>query len=284
MVPGQPVDEHRRNFVIERDLLNVHLLIGAQHPVGIDYPFRHAGGPGGEEVFRRRIGIDGGERGIHGARRRGSPELVDLRGVSPRGSIRAIEDFGAAKIHGVQNLFEHPAAGHVDQSRLHQLVDQLHLGEVPAHQRIGRGHRRDGNADLHGRQRQKSVIDGIARQQHHRPLRTQAAIEQSLGHAVADRPGLGVCHLPPAAGGIALGQICLAGPLPGPAAEHVAPLTLIGPQRVAIGQQDAPIGERFHADGRFCHIYSANWRDGHGRIYLAAILSEPSRRIVSPFR
>ena len=199
---------------MERDLLDVHLLIGAQHPVGIDDPFRHARGPGGEEILRRRIGIDGGKRGIHGIRRRGSPELADMRGVSPRRRIRAIEDFGSAEIHGVQDLFEHPAALRVDQSRLHQPVDQLHLGEVPAHQRIGRRHRRDGNADLHGGQRQKRVIDGIARQQHHRPLRTQAAVEQGLGHAVADRPGLGVGHFPPAAGGIALGQIGFAGPLP----------------------------------------------------------------------
>ena len=52
-------------------------------------------------------------------------------------------------------------------------------------------------------------------------------------------------------------------PLPGPAAEHVAPLSLIGPQRVAVGQQNAPILERFHADGWFRRICSANWRGSH---------------------
>ena len=59
---------------------------------------------------------------------------------------------------------------------------------------------------MHRRQTEQGVIDVIARQDHHRPLGGQAAIEQTLADGAHQGESLGIGHTPPISGSVALGE------------------------------------------------------------------------------
>ena len=58
VIPGEPVKEGGRLVLEEAEDLRDHLLIAAEHAVGIDYAFGHAGASGGEENFCYVVGLD----------------------------------------------------------------------------------------------------------------------------------------------------------------------------------------------------------------------------------
>ena len=88
---------------------------------------------------------------------------------------------------------------HEHQARLDQVEDVFQLGVILAHHRIGRRHRRERRARLHRRHRQQRELDRVRRQDHHRLVRPEAAIEQRLRHRIDLLLGLGVGHLQPVA-------------------------------------------------------------------------------------
>src|SRR5271170_4065036 len=67
VVPGKPVEEDGRLVLQEAENLRDHLLIAAEHAVGVDDAFGHAGGTGGEEDFRDGVWLDFLVGGFDGA-------------------------------------------------------------------------------------------------------------------------------------------------------------------------------------------------------------------------
>ncbi len=87
VVPGQPVDDHRRRVGEQRKCLPQHLLIAREHAVGVDHRLRQPGRAGGEQEFRRRIRIDPARRRIDRAlvrRRQQRRETGRARGSTAR--------------------------------------------------------------------------------------------------------------------------------------------------------------------------------------------------------
>ena len=66
VIPRGPVDHHQRIFLQHGRDLAFHLRIGAEHAVRVDHGFRHAGGTGGEEIFRDSLPADVAGRGENG--------------------------------------------------------------------------------------------------------------------------------------------------------------------------------------------------------------------------
>jgi hypothetical protein len=56
VAPGQPVQQHGLLLVQETQGLRQHLLVGAEHAVGVDHHLRVAGAAAGQQVFGVGIG------------------------------------------------------------------------------------------------------------------------------------------------------------------------------------------------------------------------------------
>src|SRR5271170_3175567 len=68
VIPGEPVEEDGRLVLQEAENLRDHLLVAAEHAVGVDDAFGHAGGTGGEEDFRDGVWLDFFVCGLDGLR------------------------------------------------------------------------------------------------------------------------------------------------------------------------------------------------------------------------
>lgn len=77
------------------------------------------------------------ERGFNTLTGRCLQEIGKIGGFCARRRIARDHQFGISERHGAENLCKGGARGGIDQAGLDQLADQLDLGEVGAHQRIG---------------------------------------------------------------------------------------------------------------------------------------------------
>ena len=77
VVPRQPIDDHRRRVLHEAQRFEDHLLVRAQHALGVDHAFRQSGGAGGEQEFRNRRSPDPRMRLIDGGGGAGGGKIVE---------------------------------------------------------------------------------------------------------------------------------------------------------------------------------------------------------------
>ena len=89
VVPGQPVDQHRRLLLQRREALADHLLVGAEHALGVDHALGQLGRAGGEQELGDRVGADLGVRRVDGGGGRGRQQLGERRRrAGPRACLR----------------------------------------------------------------------------------------------------------------------------------------------------------------------------------------------------
>jgi hypothetical protein len=79
VVPGQPVDQHRRLLGQLRKALADHLLVRAQHALRVDHALRQLGRSGREQELGDRVGADARMRCVDGGGRLGSDQLGERR-------------------------------------------------------------------------------------------------------------------------------------------------------------------------------------------------------------
>jgi hypothetical protein len=73
---------------------------------------------------------------------------------------------------------------HEDKAGPDQVEDIFQLGVIAAHHRIGRRHRGERRSRLHRRHRKQRELDRVRRQDHHRLVGPEAAVEQRLRHRI----------------------------------------------------------------------------------------------------
>ena len=168
---------------------------------------------------------------------------------------------------------------HEHHAGLDQVEDVTQLGVVLAHHRVGRRHRRQRRARLHGGHREQRELDRVRGQDHHRLVRAEAAIEQRLGHRIDLPLGLGIGDFQP----LALRPAALRQPdavrrLPGPLRQESRHVLFVGFQLVIRLQQDRAIAAPVDPDvaaqevdrleGRLHHTVQG---DTPGAVLLAPI-------------
>ena len=90
VVPGQPVDQHRRLGGQRREALADHLLVRAQHALRVDHALGQLGRAGGEEELGDGVGADRGMRIVDRARRRRLQQAGERdRGAVSRACLRS---------------------------------------------------------------------------------------------------------------------------------------------------------------------------------------------------
>lgn len=152
MVPGQPVNQHRRRCPQRRRRLREHLLVAAEHALGVDDRLGLPGGAGGQEEFRDRIRADGRVRLLH---RGGGWRCFQF------GKPVSRHDFGARGNRRRDCFREAPAVSSEHEPRRKQPDDIPQLGEVGRNERVGRRHRHIGDAHVHARQREQRMLDVV---------------------------------------------------------------------------------------------------------------------------
>ena len=181
VVPGQPVEQHRRCFAQRREALQDHLLVRAQHALRVDHALGQLGRARGEEELRD--GVRGrpcrarhrplrsaASRAATRTRRVGRPSIVpstSTTGVSARTTV--------AIAFGVRR------AAREHQARRQQADDVAQLAVVlrdPANTpatRMSTARRPSTRRGLSSR-----CSTSFVGQDHDRPLRRQAEVEQGL--------------------------------------------------------------------------------------------------------
>jgi hypothetical protein len=196
VVPRQPVDEHRRRLQIEGHALHHLLAVAAQHAVREHHALGLADGARGEEHLGDMRGFDRLVGGVHrGAGRRvlQPAEGGGAAAVGARGDELGLRKRRARRrAVGLGVRCEH-------QARSHALVQEAKPGVVLREQRVGRRHRHIRNADMRAGQRQQLVLEVVLRQDHHRPLSRQAAVQQGLADGAHVLQGLPVAQRVPGA-------------------------------------------------------------------------------------
>ncbi len=109
-------------------------------------------------------------------------------------------------------------------------------------QRIGRRNRRIGNTDVHRRERQQAMLNAVAGENHERPVRRDAAVEQRLRQRADARQGIGVGQPTPVSGGVARRQKRSIGSLARPMLEPLGHLRRIRPEHVRRPRQNCAVG------------------------------------------
>ena len=206
VVPRQPVDQHLRPVLEEGPDDRVLLLVDGEHALRIDHALGGSGRTGSEKDLRYGPGSDAGEGFVHLGARFLPKQLVDRRRPrADRGKRRR-------ELRGI---------GGPHQARTQKVEDRFELGEILRHQRVGGRDRSDRNADMHRAEREKRVVDGVVREDHHRPRAIEPPVEQSLADAAHQPERLAVAQLPP--GTVpALGEEGPLRRLAGPALEPLA--------------------------------------------------------------
>jgi hypothetical protein len=139
----------------------------------------------------------------------------------------------AIEVEVVQRIAVDLTVLHEHQAGPDQVEDILQLGVILAHHRVGRRHWRERRPRLHRGHRQQRELDRVRRQDHHRLVRTEAAVEQRLRHRIDVLPGLAVGDLHPIARRpAALRQPDAIGRLGSPLREKRRHVLLIGLQLV----------------------------------------------------
>ena len=124
---------------------------------------------------------------------RGREELAEARRAVALGE----HQLRAAEVDGRQHAAERPGVGRVHEPGLHERRDVLDLAVVLAHQRVRRGHGHDRHAGQEGAEREQRMVDRVAGQEQHRPLRAEAAVDQGLRDGVGLAPRFAPRQLDP---------------------------------------------------------------------------------------
>ena len=221
VVPRQPVDQHRRHLAERREALQDLLLVGAEHALGIDHTLGQLGRARGEQELGdgvgadlRMCGVDGGSgrRGQQFLERQRGAAVDAARGQHHRCVGRDGGGDGAAIGRGV---------GGEHQPRRQCGEDVLQLAVVLRDQRIRRRDRRIGHTGQHATEAEQQVLEVVVRQDGHRPLGRQAAVDQRLCNAARAVQRLGVADAPPVATVVALGRERALGRVFGPVQQAV---------------------------------------------------------------
>ena len=182
VVPGQPVAQDRRLVRQQRHDRAEHLLIGAEHPLGVDHalwacrsiprcrapwrwcPVRPRACASSTALVGAAAASSAANGGACAALRRGvqvtisvSPATCGQRPLEQRAPRRRTPGPGRSACH-----------------------KRAERGVVARQQRVGRRERRVQDARVHGRQRQQRVLEAVAGQDDDRPVGRQPAIDQRL--------------------------------------------------------------------------------------------------------
>ena len=233
VVPGQPVDHHRRALFDQRPGLRQHLLVRAQHAVRVHHALGNSRGAGGEQDlghgFRLYLG-----------------EFPLLRG--PRIGFQHLGDRDRLRADRRQRRSELLRVRRVHQARLQQLEDVLQLAEILRHQRIGGRHRCHRDSDVHRAQREEGVVDAVVGKDRHRALGTETAVEQRLRDPAHRAIGFAVRELAP---GVVLPSFREKDPirrLVGPLHQPLGDAARVGAELLRRAQQQAAVGALLELD------------------------------------
>ena len=199
--------------------------------MGVENAFRQTCRSGREEDFGDGLRADcckgffhlQGRGSLQQARKRSRGFAFDFSPVD--------HDFNPREIKGVHSPVEHGAVFDIDQRRPHFLEYGLELAEVLAQERIGHGNRRYRHSCNKTSQHEQSMADGVAGEDHYRPIGSQSPVEQCLGDRVGQARCLAVRHQLPFPIRASLPEKGAVRCLPGPAAQQDPEVFLIGFER-----------------------------------------------------
>jgi hypothetical protein len=191
VVPGQPVDDHRRLVVEEGPDLRDHLLVRTQHRLRVEHALRQIRRTGGEEDLRDGVGADLALSPRDRIRRRCGTKIRKGRHGAV-GRRCAGDEFRSLEVDRLQGRGVARRIVEEDELRLDEFDDETQLAEILAQPRIGRRDRRHGNADLHRGQHQHRVVDAVLGQHQDRAFRREVAVEKRLRRALHAPPGFAV--------------------------------------------------------------------------------------------
>ncbi len=184
VVPRQPVEHDRREGIrLAHPRHAHHGDIGAHHLLRVDDGLRHAGAARGEQEFADRLRLDGVDGLRHCIGRLGRDQLGPRQRLHLRRRLVDVDQQHAFEIERGQGAGVDLAVLHEDQAGPDEVEDVFQLGMVLAHHRIGRRHRRNRRARLHGGHGEQRELDGVRGQDHHRPCR-----DRSRGRAAPASP------------------------------------------------------------------------------------------------
>jgi len=249
VAPGQPVDQHGLLAIQEAPHLPDHLLVGAQHAVGVDHDLGRAGGARSQQVLGVVVGLDGLERLHHLRPFGGACQAREIDRPRHRRGTAAV-DHRCLHAAGRDRRPVHRGVGRVHQCRAQGAQDARQLGVVRGGARVGARHRAGLAADVHGRERQQRVVDGVVRQDDDGLPRGQLHVEQALRDGADLRAHLAPREAAPVAARIALGQRKRLGRFTRPAFHPLADAAGIGAQRLGRAQHGTAIGQRFTHSSR----------------------------------
>ena len=184
-------------------------------------------------------------RGGHSRRGRGFEQSLK-QGARPPGDDALRENQfaigGRCDLNGPR---EGVRIGRKYQTRREQINGVFHTRRVRRQQRIGWRDGRIGNAHMHGAQRQQRMLQVVARQDHDRAIRPEAARQQGLPDGTRAGVGVGIAEVSPLAIGTAFGKKGALRRGSGPARQHLGVSPRVGRQRLARTQQPAAVGALF---------------------------------------
>ena len=182
VVPGQPVDQHRRLLGQRREALPDHLLVRAQHALGVDHALGQLGRARGEQELGDRVGADRGVRGVDRGGRLGREQVGERASSRGRRALPSVEhDRRLGRHDGGDRLARTPARSRTPGPGVSMLEDVAQLAVVLRDQRIRRRDRRERHAGEHRAEREQEVLEVVVGQDRDRPLGREAAVEQRLG-------------------------------------------------------------------------------------------------------
>ena len=147
--------------------------------------------------------------------------------------------------HGGDGARVFRAAGE-DHARLGDGQDVAQLAEVLRDERVGGRDGDVGYAGPHRRQRQRQVLDVVAREDGQRPLLRQAGVQQRLTHGLHLLQHLGVADVVPVAALRAARDEAAPGRLGGPLLEAVGEALGVPAQCVRRAQHGAAVGAKLN--------------------------------------
>ena len=158
-----------------------HLLVAAEHALRVDHRLGLSGRAGGEQEFGDRVRADGRVRRVHV---RGWLSSLPAQRTGRRARLPCPREPPPQSLsRSARRPQRRPARA---SSRP---MTCFSLREVGGYQRVGRGHRHVGDADVHAGKREQGVLDVVVRKDRQRALRGQTALEQRLADRAHARDG-----------------------------------------------------------------------------------------------
>ncbi len=249
VVPGQPVDQNRRPAGEEYPDLIDRLAVRAQHALGVDHAFRHAGRARGEQDFRNRVRRHGVAAPCHFRPGLHRLYLIEGHGFREIRVRRIGHHVDPGQVERLQRAPEHRKRRHIDRARPQFGDDVLQLRKILRHQRIGRRDRQERNADLHGAELEQAHMDAIVAKCGDRALAIVAVIDQPLRNGVGLAGGVAVAQTLPHPRRVAFGQERARRIGPGPMQKKLADMAGVIGERNGGAKQDFAIVAPLHRKG-----------------------------------